>query len=296
MAMSRASKYGIRELHRDFPTNKACLEFIFDSRHERRCSCGGVYSLRKGRKKFRCGRCRFEIAPAKGTIFEKSSTPLLLWFHALLLFSNAKSGLSAKQLERHLAVTYKCAWRILREVRLSLIQGFTMLEGMVEADSVYLGGKRKGWKHRSEAILSKPVAFAAIERGGNIKAKTVAGTGGVPTWEFVTESVRTGSRLFTDKHRSFDRMKALYRLKNVNHSSQEYVRGNVHVNTVESFWSHVKRSVAGTHKRVSTQHLQSYLDAFAFHYNNRYSDKERFLSLLDIVLHAGAKKGIPFGS
>lgn len=294
--MSRASKYGIRELHGDFPTNKACLEFIFDSRHDRRCSCGGVYSLRKGRKKFRCGRCRFEIAPARGTIFEKSSTPLLLWFHALLLFSNAKSGLSAKQLERYLAVTYKCAWRILNEVRRSLIQGFKRLQGLVETDSAYLGGRRKGWKHRSEAILSKPVAMAAIERGGGVKAGVVSGTSGISTWKFITDSIHPGSRLFTDKHGSFDRMKTLYRLRSVNHSQREYVRGNTHVNTVESFWSHIKRSVAGTHKRVSKQHLQSYLDAFVFHYNNRYSDRERFLSLLQIVLHAGAKKETPSGS
>ena len=142
--------------------------------------------MRPGRKSFRCGRCRKEIAPLKGTIFEKSKTPLTLWFHALLLFSNAKSGISAKQIERHLAVTYKCAWRILHKVGLSLIQGVQKLAGTVEIDSAYLGGKRKGWKHRSEALLSKPVAFAAIERGGQVKTKVVQGTGGIPTWKFVT--------------------------------------------------------------------------------------------------------------
>ena len=137
--MSRGSKYGIRELQRDFPNNKVCLDYIFNSRHGRRCSCGGVYSLRKTKKKFRCGRCGFEVSPTVGTIFEKSSTPLVLWLHALLLFSNAKSGLSAKQLERHLAVTYKCAWKILHEIRSSLIQGIERLKGAVEVDSAYLG-------------------------------------------------------------------------------------------------------------------------------------------------------------
>lgn len=246
--------------------------------------------MRKGRKKFRCGKCRFEIAPTKGTIFEKSSTPFLLWFHALLLFSNAKSGLSAKQLERHLAVTYKCAWRILNRVRASLIQGLKRLEGLVEVDSAYLGGKRKGWKHRSEAILSKPLAFAAIERGGHASVQMVSGTGGAPSSKFIVGNIRPKSKIFTDRHGSFDRMKTLYKLRSVNHSKREYARGNAHINTVESFWSHIKRSVTGTHKRVSKHHLQSYLDAFVFHYNNRYSDKERFLSLLDIVLHVGAKK------
>jgi len=221
-----------------------------------------------------------------GTIFEKSSTPLVLWLHALLLFSNAKSGISAKQLERHLAVTYKCAWKILHEIRSSLIQGIEKLKGAVEVDSAYLGGKKKGFRSRSQAILSKPVAFAAIERGGHVKTEVVQGTGGIPTWKFVTGSAESGTLLLSDKHGSYRRLSNLYKMRSVNHSQKEYARGSTHVNTVESFWSHVKRSLTGTHKSVSKQYLQSYLNAFAFHYNNAGSDKARFLALLDIVLHA----------
>jgi len=299
VAMSRHSKYGIRELHRDFPTNKACLEFIFDSFHDRRCSCGGVYSLRSGRKKFRCGRCRFEIAPAVGTIFEKSSTPLLLWFNALLVFSNAKSGVSAKQLERHLAVTYKCAWRILHEVRASLIQGLRKLRGIVEADGAYLGGRKTGpkdGKRLREAFERKGKAMAAVERGGDMRAKAVIGMGTTPTGGFILRHVEPGTRLMTDKSNTFVKVGKLYEHHAVDHHRKEYVRGDVHVNTVESFWSHVKRSVAGTHKGVSKKHLQSYLDSFVFHYNNRYSDKERFAVLLNIVLRAGARRETLSGS
>ena len=287
--MSRTSKFGIRELLRSFPNNKICLEFIFNSLHGRKCACKGVYSLRQGRKSFRCGRCKKEVAPLKGTIFEKTKTPLVLWFHAILLFSNAKSGLYAKQLERHLAVTYKCAWKILYEIRTSLIQGLERLNGQVEADSAYFGGKRTHARSRSEAILSKPVAFAAIERGGDVKTKIVQGTGGIPTWKFLTDSVNPGSKLFTDKHGSYTRMKNIYTLRSVNHSAHEYVRQSAHTNTVESFWSHVKRSLKGTHKSVSKHHLQSYLDAFAFHYNNAHNDRLRFETLLQLVLLSGAK-------
>lgn len=252
--------------------------------------CRGIYSLRSGRKSFRCSRCKKEIAPLRGTIFEKTKTPLVLWFHAILLFSNAKSGLSAKQLERHLAVTYKCAWRILNEIRSSLVQGLERLNGQVEADSAYLGGKQTQVKSRSEAILSKPVAFAAIERGGGVKAKIVQGTGGIPTWRFLTDSVNPGSKLFTDKHRSYTRMEKIYKLRSVNHSAHEYVHHDAHTNTVESFWSHVKRSLKGIHKSVSTHHLQSYLDAFAFHYNNAHNDRKRFETLLQLVLLSGVKR------
>lgn len=107
-------KYGLKQLRKDFPTDRACLEFAFDTLHSRECSCGGVYALRLERKQFQCSKCRFAISPLAETIFEKSSTPLVLWWHALWVFSNAKSGISAKELERQLAVTYKTAWRLKR--------------------------------------------------------------------------------------------------------------------------------------------------------------------------------------
>lgn len=106
-------KYGLKHLRKDFPNDKACLQFAFDALHSRECSCGGQYALRLERKQFQCSKCRFAISPLANTIFEKSSTPLTLWWHALWVFSNAKSGISAKELERQLAVTYKTAWRIL---------------------------------------------------------------------------------------------------------------------------------------------------------------------------------------
>ena len=107
-------KYGLKQLRKDFPNDKACLQFAFDTLHSSECSCGGVYALRLGRKQFQCSKCRFAISPLANTIFEKSSTPLTLWWHALWVFSNAKSGISAKELERQLAVTYKTAWRLRR--------------------------------------------------------------------------------------------------------------------------------------------------------------------------------------
>jgi len=292
--MARASKYGIRELHRDFPTERACLNFIFNKLHTRKCSCGGAFSLMKGRKLFQCSGCRFQIAPTARTALHKSSTPLVLWFHAAMVFSNAKSGISAKQLERILAVTYKCAWRILHSIRLSLKQSMQKLEGIVEIDGEYIGGRRSVKYGRSEAILKKSVALAAIERSGKIKVRTVQGTGARPTTDFIFSSIDTGAKLMTDKSGSYVRAGKIYDRQSVNHSQKEYVRKDVHVNTTESFWSHVKRSVAGTHKSVSKHHLQSYLDAFAFHYNNRGNDKERFLALLGILLTPSTRQKTPF--
>lgn len=287
--MSRFSKYGICELSRDFPTNKACLEFVFDAVHDRRCSCGGVFSLRKNRKSFRCGRCKHELAPLKGTIFEKSSTPLILWFHAMLLFSNAKSGISAMELKRNLSVTRKCAWRMLSLLRSSLVQGSQKLSGTVEVDQTYLGGRVRG-RSMSNTFKAKALAIAVIERRGEVRVKVIENKDKISVGRFITEHVdRLGTRLMTDQDQGYIDTDKLYETHMINHQKKEFVRGDIHVNTVESFWAHVKRCLRGTYKSVSKKHAQSYLNAFAFHYNNAHNDRLRFELLIQLVLLSGAK-------
>ena len=120
--MAKETKYSIKDFKKDFPTDEACLELIFNSLHSKECSCGGEYKKIANRKQYQCSKCRYQIAPTSGTIFHKSSTPLSLWFHAIWVFSNAKSGISSKEMERQLGVTYKCAWRILSQIRKALAQ------------------------------------------------------------------------------------------------------------------------------------------------------------------------------
>jgi len=285
--MARITKYGIRELHRHFPTSKACLEFLFDSLHTRECSCGGTYVIRLKKKLFQCTRCHAQISPTAGTIFHKSSTPLLLWFHALLVFSNAKSGISAKQLERHLAVTYKCAWRMLSLIRKMLAQAEARLKGYVESDGAYFGGRKKAGKnneHLSQAFQAKTVALGALERGGNVKVSVVPNLEAGTLERFITGNVNPKSFLLTDSAKGYRRLGNRYDHHAVDHHRGEYARGYVHVNSMENFWSHTKRSITGVYKRVSRQHTQSYLDAYAFLYNNRYNDRKRFEILLRLVL------------
>jgi hypothetical protein len=165
--MAKETKYSIRDLKRDFPTDEACLDLVFDTLHSRDCSCGGTYKQIKGRKQYQCSKCRFQIAPASTTIFHKSDTPLSSWFHAIFIFSNAKSGISAKELERQLGVTYKCAWRILSLIRLALKQDTTKLKGDVEIDTGYFGGRHYAGKNNEklgEAMAKKSVVTIAVER------------------------------------------------------------------------------------------------------------------------------------
>lgn len=286
------NKYGIKSLKKDFPNETSCLDFIFDTLHSRDCSCGGSYSLIKGRRQYQCSKCRFQIAPTAGTIFHKSSTPLTMWFHAILVFSNAKSGISAKQLERQLEVTYKCAWRILTLIRKSLARKDNdKLSGEVETDGAYFGGKGYGGKYNEnakEVMKKKGVVLAAIERGGKVIAEVVPDMTAKTYGDFIQRNVETKeTKLLSDSTKSLQHTRALgYDRHSVNHRSKEYVRGYVHVNNVETFWSHVKRSMKGTHKVISSKYLQDYINGFVFHYNNRHSDKERFSALLGALLRA----------
>lgn len=288
--MAKKDKYGSQDLKAEFPNDEACLEVMFDGLHTRECSCGGRYVQLKGRRQFQCSKCRFQIAPQIGTIFEKSTTPLKLWFQAILMFSNAKSGLSAKYLERELNVTYKTAWRILTLIRKSLGQNNRPLKGDVEMDEGYFGGKGYGGKNNEllgVAMSKKSVVVAAVQRGGEMKAEVTPNATAHTIGQFLDKNVEpTGTRLLTDKSNRYDGVAKQYNRQSVDHGRQEYVRGDIHVNNVESFWAHIKRSIKGTHKAVSKQYLQSYLDGFVWHRNNRHNDRARFGVLLGILLHA----------
>jgi transposase-like protein len=297
--MALADKYTIKNLQADFPDDSACLEALFLARHTYDCSCGGVYKRYKPeangthRKQFQCTKCRFEIAPMAGTIFEKSSTPLTLWFHALLVFSNAKSGISAKELERQLGVTYKTAWRMLRLIREALAdEDGDRLSGLVEMDETYEGGRARAGRgnvNQSAAMENKKTVIGAVERGGRIVAEVSPSARAKDIGGFLMRNVELNNTvLFTDESNRYNRVAAAYDRRTVNHRRKEYVRGDNHVNTLESFWGHVKRSIRGTHKSVSRQHLQSYLDGFVWLRNNRHSDSQRFASLLSTLLCARA--------
>ncbi len=278
------TKYGLKSLRKQFPTEEKCLDFIFKSQHSKKCSCGGTYRRLKERKQYQCSKCRFQIAPTAGTIFHKSDTPLTLWFHAILLFSNAKSGISAKTLQRDLEVTYKTAWRMLNLIRKALPPNTAGLSGEVEMDSGYFGGKGKGGSNNEnlgQVMKDKVVVMAAVERGGRLKAEVMPNASAKSHRSFLWRNVyMKDTKLMTDKANQYDKVAIGYDRHSVNHSRKEYVRGTVHVNRVESFWGHVKRSIKGTHKAVSKKYFPAYLNGFVWHYNERYSDSQRFASLI----------------
>ena len=296
--MTRGQKYGTPSLNRDFPNDRACLECIFNMLHSRECSCGGTYSLMKDgskpTKKFQCSKCRFKISPTAGTIFHEAKTPLSLWFHSILVFSNAKSGISAKQIQRDLEVTYKCAYRVLHHIRKSLKQDDVKLRGDVEIDTGYFGGKGYAGKdneYLSRVMARKSVVIIAVERGGRARAEIVPDSTSNTMTAFIKRNIQPKTTsVLTDGSKAYLKSDKTHDRYSVDRHKGEYVRGDMHINTAETFLSHLKRSIRGTYKVISKQHLQSYLDGFVFHYNNRHNDKERFSLLIQKLLSSSRQQ------
>jgi len=210
--------------------------------------------------------CGNQISPLADTIFHKSKTPLKGWFYAMYLFSVSKNGVSAKELERHLGVTYKTAWRIAKHVRMLMQQGDNQLTGIVEIDETYIGGKHP----RKLGYSKKETVFGMVERKGRVRASQVRSSGARVLLPAISQSIHTDANVYSDEYGAYKTLTKIgYSHTTVNHSKLEYVRDTVHTNTIEGFWGQLKRSLDGTYYMVSPKYLQSYVDEFVFRYNLR---------------------------
>lgn len=274
-------KYTIKQFNKDFPDDDACLNFIFAKRYNHLKDFKKYYRV-KGRKCFAHSETGKQIHPVANTIFHKSSTKLTNWFMAIFLFSQSRNGVSAKELERVLGVTYKCAWRMAKQIRLLMEQGDEVFNGTVEADETYYGGRkrrRKSEMHKSVFEQKTPIV-GVVKRQGGAAVKAVDELSRYNIMNYLKQHVRRGSNLMTDESRAYQYAKDQYNHNTVQHGKHEYVRGGVHTNSVEGFWSQLKRSIDGTYHCVSVQHLQKYLDEFVFRYNARHSSFHVFELLL----------------
>ncbi len=265
-------KYTVKHLRAEFGTDAKCLQFVFDNRYGKdfvcpQCKATGKFYLIASRKRFDCV-CGFTVSPLAGTIFHKSSTPLTLWFHSIFLFASSRNGVSAKELERQLGVTYKTAWRLAKQIRILFAQANNPLSGVVEADETYMGGKRQG--KRGRGAENKTPVFGIVERKGRVKAEVVESIKIKTIQPIIDSSVIKGTTIMTDEFNVYNRVKQSgYDHQTVQHGLGEYVRGLVHSNSIEGFWSQLKRSINGTHHAISKKYLQLYVDEFVYRYNYR---------------------------
>lgn len=275
-------KYTIKDFQAEFKTDTDCLDFIFKLRAPNggTCKCGksDCFYPVTGRKSYACSWCGRQISPTEGTIFHKSPTPLKLWFHAIFLMSTSKNGVAAKELERQLGVTYKCAWRMAHQIRKLMDSPAGPLAGIVEADETWVGGTVRG--KGQHYLKNKSNVVGLLQRNGPVKAVVTPNTKAETVIPNITANVKEGSTICTDEHsayRSIPRYGYLH--ARVNHKQMEYVRAFVHTNSLEGFWSQLKRSINGTFHHVSKKHLQAYLNEFVYRYNLRKSDEPLFSHL-----------------
>ncbi len=270
----KTPKYTIDTLHKEFPNDDVCLDFIFQQRYGHvefcpRCAAETKFYKLKTHKIYKCKHCGFELYPLANTIFHKSETPLTKWFYAIYLFSVGKNGVSAKEIERHLGVTYKCAWRMCKQIRLMMQENGGMLSGIIEADETYIGGKAK----LDVKFANKTAVVGIVEKQkglGKVKAFATKQADATVTLPFIRSNVEPGSTLHTDDSRIYSRVKRDFTHEFVNHSKYEYVKAGVHTNTIEGFWGQLKRSLDGTYHCVSPKYLQLYVNEFVYRYNHRH--------------------------
>jgi transposase-like protein len=255
-----------------------------------RCDSDKISRI-KTRGQFDCDGCRYQFSVTAGTLFHDSHLPLWKWFLAIYLISDSKKGISANQLKRMLSVSYKTAWYLNHRIRAAMRdESAPLLRGIVEADETYVGGKLKGFKNPHEAAKgrrkNKTVVLGAIERGGELRLRVAPDADAETIQAFLKDVVADDAiAIYTDSHRSYRGVADKNtRHEYVNHAADEWVRGDVHTNTVENAWSLFDRAVIGSYHKLSKKHLAAYLDEFAFRFNNRenpYLFRDTLLRLVE---------------
>jgi len=282
----KTAKYTKKQFDKQFPNEDACLDYLFKARFPEGVNCPKCDKVTahyriKSRKVYSCNFCGTHVSPTAGTIFHKSETSLRSWFYAIFLMASTRTGISAKQLERELGVTYKTAHRMFKQVRKLMAEDVNPLCGQVEVDETYIGGKREGKRGRGAG--GKAVVMGLVERDGNAVARVIPDIKARTLLPMIEARVAKDNKtiVFTDELRSYSNVQRLgYGHEVVQHAAKQYVSGIAHVNTIESLWSNIKRGIDGVNHSVSPLHLQSYLDTYVYRYNHRKDEAPLFVSLL----------------
>jgi transposase-like protein len=285
-----------------FQDNKTCIEYLTQLRWQGKPKCAfcghdHVYELKGKFPRYKCAKCRKHFSAIKGTIFENSTVPLSKWFMAIFILSTHRKGISSVQVARDIGVTQKSAWFMMQRVRNAFkMQSFTYgklgNDKTVEVDESYIQGKPANMHTKKRLRIEKdgnPNAIAivgAVERTGEVRAQVIHKTNYDNIIPFLVKNVHQGSNLMTDEHAVYGTMERLYNHQTIKHMLKEYVRGEVHTNTIENFWSVLKRGIYGTYHFISTKHVQNYLEEYAFRFNSRHiTEAQRFDKLISLSNH-----------
>lgn len=296
-----SGKFSLKEFFSRFPSDNACLEEIKKLRFPNGITCPKCQKVTKfykitGRPGYACEFGGTTVYPLSGTILEKTTTPLQYWLYAMYLMTKTRSGISSKQLQRELGVTYKTAWRMFKQIRMLMSSDSTSdpLDGIVEVDETFVGGKGKNRKNQWVQGIEekqKQVLMGMVQRGGKVYIRHIETNGKWALLKQIQENISPKARIFTDEWRGYIQLSYKgYEHNTINHGAGEYVRNEVHTQNIENVWSHLKRGIFGVYRIVSAKYLQAYADEYAFRYNHRKLDGEMFDVLLRQVANVRVLK------
>lgn len=270
----------IIQIYKQFPTQQDCVNHLEIVRWNNEPTCPYCKSKKqtpmKKENRYHCNACNTSFSVMVGTIFENTKLDFQKWFLATSLVLNARKGISARQLARDIEVTKDTAWFMLMRLRKAMIEYGELLEGIIEADETYVGGKNKN-RHSDKKTKGgqgrggedKTPVIGILERGGRVKAQKAKDVSGKTLKTFIKQNVKKDSKIMTDEWKSYNGLSLLYGHSVVKHAMGEYVNGAIHTNTLEGFWSLLKRGVIGQYHYVTPEYLNKYIDEFCFRYNNR---------------------------
>ena len=282
--------YTLKDFQKQFPNDATCLEWLRNYLYPdgifcQSCNAVTKHHRVKSRPSYSCDHCGHHVHPTADTIFHKSPTPLTIWFYAIYLMASTRCGISAKQIQRETGVTYKTAWRMFKQIRSMLSDDKSGPIGglgrKVEMDETYYGSRTKGTRGRG---TEKTPVVGMVQRKGQVRAFVSADVKADTLNGFIKEHVLPRTMVFTDDFRSYNGLDARgYTHQRINHTEKVYVVGDIHTNTIEGFWSLIKRGIGGVYHSVGRHYLQTYLNEYSFRYNRRFDVQPMFLSILQQV-------------
>ncbi|MGC1839738.1 MAG: IS1595 family transposase [Candidatus Acidiferrales bacterium] len=256
-----------------FSTDDKCRELLKKLRWPNgvRClRCGGRHTFEVSSYKYECRECAYQFTVTAQSIFHDSHLPLTTWFLAVLLIVEARKGMSANQLKRTLGIAYKTAWYLCHRIRAAMNEAATQepMGGTVEMDETYVGGARTG--KRGRGAEGKEIVIGIRQRGGDLRFFHAEDVKSGTLAKYVQENISADVEvIMTDDFSAYPKAVRGVRHETVTHSAGEYVRGDIHTNTVESAFSLLKRGIIGTWHKISAKHLPSYLNEMTFRFNRR---------------------------